>query len=115
MNEENTRIEFAKRQGWTNIHGENDEVFQFEVLVGSPPGCNLLRDVELPNITSYSNVHAALMGMSEEEWRQFTSFILKENKLIGADAWASVYHTLKTPLPTLVSCYLEATKGRITK
>lgn len=60
---------------------------------------------------SYNDLHNALMGMNDEEWDVFESRL--------AESKASYFHkvsireVLQTPLPTLVSCFMEATKGRV--
>jgi hypothetical protein len=110
--DETTRIEFAERQGWKR------HLADAGVWVDSFG--NRRRECEAPNPTDHNHVHAALMGMSEVEWTIFAEALLVNS---GHDedyyeGWsihapAAVEFTLKAPLPTLVSCFLEATKGRV--
>lgn len=110
MIDQETRITFAERQGW------KEAFCQSCMMVIGPHSshpikwCNCKESIlppDYPNPTDRNHVHSAIMGMSEEEWDSFTKLIVRASKS------PLIRDILKTPLSTLVTCYLEATKGRV--
>lgn len=128
MNDQETRIAFAKRQGWDVVHSYGNSEFatkdsdiwhlrllkklqvafswnNFKGKIGNPTLANCIGS--LPDPTDHNHVDAALMGMSAGEWERF-------GKLVRGDKYnCGVIETLKTPLSVRVACYLGATKGRV--
>jgi hypothetical protein len=92
------QIDFAERQGirW-------DGCFWRRISDGGR--------VESPNPTDRNHVHAALMGMTNSEWRSFSEGLY--SKMVASTTISSIEQILKTPLFTLVSCYLKATEKRV--
>lgn len=122
MKDQETRIAFAERQGWTWL----DEGFTSHPYPGWYLGNSNLflfaaTTTELP-IIDHNNVHTALMGMSGNEWELFITLLLdkswEELQHFQSPYFESVMKStaiaiLKTPLPIIVTCFLEATKGRV--
>lgn len=120
------RIEFAERLGWTriergcisNISGKSLLGAETDWMGTPPDDSNKAEDDQrfrrIPNPTSHTDVHNAMMGMSEEEWKKFvrqfltSSFAWHENY-----SYELVKSCFCAPLSTLVECFLEATKGRV--
>src|SRR6267142_2174711 len=102
-----TRIAFAERLGWTAI--EEYHYHDADGIEGLNPK-NGERQ-EIPNI-NHTNLHTALMGMSEEEWKLFAAALYRRLPVWGSKDDLIIL-VLKTPLATLVECFLEATKGRV--
>lgn len=110
MTKKETRIAFAERQGWTKCQHQKFE----SVILWHLKGRGFDIESNIPDPTNHNHVHIALMGMSDEEWKQFSSLLLST----GEGYWNGgmeniVTLILKLPLSTLVECYLEATKGRV--
>lgn len=101
--EDQTRIEFAKRIGWKPSKHSWTGWENAAGNIGNPPSNE-----------SREDVHNALMGMSDEEWKEFCQRIwtMLPYPNFCPDL---VKEILIMPLPTLASCFLEATKGRAKK
>src|SRR5258705_3492548 len=68
----------------------------------------------LPDPANRSDVHTALMAMSEEEWWQFSCVLFEKQRFqAGDESTDTIERTLKTPLATLVECILAAMEGRV--
>jgi len=110
-----TRIAFAERRGWKYLPSSQDGELEPCYKWMSPAGIHAVGQFHhdsLPPLT-FDDVHTALMGMSDEEWREFAGLLL--DRLAYANEYGEVMTVilvLKTPLATLVECFLEATKGR---
>lgn len=59
----------------------------------------------------HNALHAALMGMTEEEWDVFKSKVM----MACYATEGKVDHAFKLPLDTLIEAFNEATKGRCEK
>lgn len=110
------RIEFAERLGWKQLQRTTETLKSWPVDMARKNKIWYLDGYEkpaywMPNPTSREDVHNAMMGMSEEEWHIFLSELTDANKLWGSGIQTTIYYTLKTPLPTLVECFMAATKG----
>lgn len=103
MTKKETRIAFAERQGWTKCQHQKFE----SVILWHLKGRGFDIESNIPDPTNQNHVHAALMGMSDGEWERFGKLVRGDKHNCG------VIETLKTPLSTIVTCYLEATKGRV--
>jgi hypothetical protein len=97
--DETTRIEFAERQGWKKT-----------AWAKWHNGDRFIEYCELPNPTDRNHVHTALMGMSPLERQEFCIILSKTYDSQDRIVERVLFETL---LSTLVSCYLEATKGRV--
>jgi hypothetical protein len=93
--DENTRVEFAERHGWNKT-----------AWAKWHNGDRFIEYCELPNPTDHNHVHAALMGMSDNEWIIFQIKLCEDRPIMPK-------RFVSTPLSTIVACYLEATKGRV--
>jgi hypothetical protein len=113
--DETTRIEFARRQGW------KEAFCQSCMMVIGPHSSHPVKwcDCEepilppdYPNPTDRNHVHTALMGMSPLERKDFSRKLY--SLVCGHSLGFRMIEQLvfETPLSTLVSCYLEATKER---
>jgi hypothetical protein len=110
-----TRIEFAERLGWKKL-----EVFEASF---SDPSKQVSRGLKwhdpnghqrnLPDSTDHNHVHAALMGMSEDEWENFCTLLYEKLEHTLCPNYRMIFYIFKTPLATLVECFLSATKGRV--
>lgn len=116
---DSTRIAFAERQGWKQLERCTKTLEDWPVVLATEKKIWYLNGYGqcaywMPNDKNHSDVNTALMEMSEEEWE---SFIIYLHKRIGfcVSAHAVMEATLKTPLSTLVECYLAATEGRLNK
>lgn len=110
--ETETRISFAKRQGWKLVREDDGEFCLYNssgksVWSAFDPNTTMASCVYALPIIDHNHVHTALMGMSEDEWDSFTKLIVRAAKS------PLIRDVFKTPLPTLVTCFLEATKRRM--
>lgn len=122
MNDQETRIQFFERQGWKLVREDDGEFCLYNsygesVWSDFDPDTTMESCAYVLPIIDHNHVHAALMGMSEEEWKHFANkLILLIQNLEGFGSSTNmrdmVIQCFKTSLPTLVTCYLEATKGR---
>lgn len=118
MTDQETQIQFAERQGWKwckDIKYPSDQNYWW----WNPSGQAVCGDIEdkkenfchlLPNPTDHNHVHEAMMGMSDVEWENFQKLVWEVTDFPGED---TVICTLKLSASTLVTCFLEATKGRV--
>ena len=123
----NQRIEFAERQGWKQLERCTKTLEDWPICTAKEKKIWYLDHYGqvaywTPSITSREDVHTALMEMSGEEWEKFVHCFLNDSwediKKFQDPSWEAVMKstaiaTLKTPLATLVECFLEATKGRV--